>query len=89
MSHVVTFRVDAEMKEALARMAREQDKPVGELLRELVRERVREERRRAFAAEARRQCEILNEAAKDPDSDEAQVMRELEAHLAEDWDEWT
>ena len=88
MSYVITFRVDADMKHALANMAREQDKPVGELLRELVRERVRAEKRRAFAAEARRQCEILNQAAKEPESDDAQVMREIEAGLADFDDEW-
>jgi hypothetical protein len=46
-------------------------------------------RRRAFEAEARRQCLEANAAAQDPSSDEAAVMRELEANLAEFADEWT
>jgi hypothetical protein len=46
-------------------------------------------RRRAFEAEARRQCLEANAAAQDPSSDEAAVMRELEANLAEFTDEWT
>jgi hypothetical protein len=45
--------------------------------------------RRAFEAEARRQCLEVNAAARDPDSDEAAVMRELEASLAEFADEWS
>ena len=37
----------------------------------------------AFEAEARRQSLIINAAAQDPNSDEAAVMRELEAHWIE------
>jgi hypothetical protein len=37
----------------------------------------------AFEAEARRQGLIINAAAQDPNSDEAAVMRELEAHWIE------
>ena len=36
-----------------------------------------------FEAEARRQCLMINAAAQDPNSDEAAVMRELEAHWIE------
>jgi hypothetical protein len=39
--------------------------------------------RRAFEAEARRQSLALAAAARDPNSDEAAVMRELEAHWIE------
>ena len=42
-------------------------------------------RRRAFEAEARRHCLEANAAAQDPNSDEAAVMRELEANLADEW----
>jgi len=45
-------------------------------------------RRRAFEAEARRQCLEANAAARDSNSDQAAVMRELEADLAEFADEW-
>ena len=44
-------------------------------------------RRHAFEAEARRQCLEANAAAQDPSTDEAAVMRELEANLAEFGDE--
>jgi hypothetical protein len=37
----------------------------------------------AFEAEARRQSLLINAAAQDPNSDEAAVMRELEAHWIE------
>jgi hypothetical protein len=37
----------------------------------------------AFEAEARRQSLIINAAAQHPNSDEAAVMRELEAHWIE------
>jgi hypothetical protein len=39
-------------------------------------------------AEARRQSLLLNAAAQDPTSDEAQVTRELEADLDSFADEW-
>jgi hypothetical protein len=49
----------------------------------LVRERVEQQRRREFEAEARRQSRLVAAAAQDPDSDEAAVMRELEANFDE------
>jgi hypothetical protein len=50
-----------------------------------MREKKSKKRRRdlAFEAEARRQSLIINAAAQDPNSDEAAVMRELEAHWIE------
>jgi hypothetical protein len=51
--------------------------------------KIRLARRRALEVEARRQCLEANAAARDPDSDEAAVMRELEASLAEFADEWS
>jgi hypothetical protein len=87
-TEIVTFRLDATLKDEFVGIAQEEDKPVGELLRELVREHVKRRKRLAFEAEARRQCELLNAAARDPNSDEAQVMRELEAHFADVMREW-
>jgi hypothetical protein len=87
-TETVTFRIEAALKDELAELAETEHKPVGELLRELVKQHVKQRKRRAFEAEARRQCEILNAAAQDPNSDEAQVMRELEAHFAEVMREW-
>jgi hypothetical protein len=87
-TETVTFRIEAALKDELAELAETEHKPVGELLRDLVKQRVKQRKRLAFEAEARRQCEILNAAAQDPNSDEAQVMRELEAHFAEVMREW-
>lgn len=87
-TEIVTFRIDAALKDEFAGIAVEEDKPVGELLRELVREHVKRRKRLAFEAEARRQCELLNAEARDPNSDEAQVMREIEGDLLYFLDEW-
>jgi hypothetical protein len=57
-------------------------------VRELVRERVELKARRSFEAEARRQALEAAAAAQDPSSDEAAVMRELEADLEGFSDEW-
>lgn len=83
----MTFRLDTATKAAITAVARAEDKPVGELLRELVRERVAESKRRNFETEAHRQSLEAAKAARDPGSDEARVMRELEADLAE-FGEW-
>jgi hypothetical protein len=82
-TETVTFRLDASLKEEFAEIAEKEAKPVGELLRELVREHVRQRRRREFEAEARRQSLECAAAAADPDSDEAAVMRELDANFDE------
>jgi hypothetical protein len=87
-TEIVTFRIDAALKDELAGIAEEEDKPVGELLRELVRDHVKHRKRLVFEAEARRQCEVINAAAHDPNSDEAQVTRELEGDLGYFRDEW-
>ena len=68
--------------------AGEEHKPVGELLRELVRERVERRRRRAFETEARRQSLESAATARDPNSDEAAMLRWLDANLAELAAEW-
>jgi len=83
-----TFRIEPALKTAFTRIAGEERKPVGELLRELVRERVERRRRRAFESEARRQSMEAAAAARDPDSDEAAMLRWLDANLAELADEW-
>jgi hypothetical protein len=87
-AETVTFRIDPVLKTALAKIAAEESKPVGELLRELVRERVEQTARREFESEARRQSLEAAAAAQDPRSDEAAVMRELEDELEEFSDEW-
>lgn len=87
-TETITFRVDAALKDELAEIAEKQAKPIGEVLRELVREHIKQKRRREFEAEARRQCLEAAAAARDPNSDEAQVMREMEAHFADVMREW-
>jgi predicted DNA-binding protein len=84
----LTFRLPPALKADLAALAEKEAKPVGEFLRELIRERIKQERRREFEEEARRECELLNALAKDPNSDEAAIMRELDAHLDTLADEW-
>jgi hypothetical protein len=84
----VTFRIDSVLKTAFSQIAAEESKPVGELLRELVRDRVEQKARRVFEAEARRQSLEVAAAAQDPRSDEAAVLRELEAELEGFSDEW-
>ena len=85
---IITFRIPPALKASLIKIAKQERKPVGELLRELIRQRVAEKERREFEAEARRQCLEVNAAARDPSSDEAAVMRELEVELEELRDEW-
>ena len=80
---IITFRIPPALKAAVAEIARDEAKPVGELLRELIRERVRQKERREFEAEAHRQSMIIAKAAADPNSDEAAVMRELDANFDE------
>ena len=87
-AEIITFRVDSSLKREVSRIARAERKPVGELLRELVQERVDRKRRLAFEAEARRQSLLVAAVARDPNSDEAAVMRELEANLDEFAREW-
>lgn len=87
-AETLTFRVAPELKAAFAQIAEAEAKPIGELLRELVRQRVAEQRRWEFEVEARRQAQEAAAAARNPESDEAAVMRELEANLDESADGW-
>ena len=82
-TETITFRIDATLKDEFAEIAEKDAKPVGELLRELVRDHIKQQKRREFEAEARRQSLECAAAAADPDSDEAQVMRELDANFDE------
>ena len=82
-TETITFRIDSTLKNEFAEIAEAQAKPVGELLRELVRDQVKQKKRREFEAEARRQSLECAAVAADPHSDEAQVMRELDANFDE------
>ena len=75
----VTFRLDPGLKAKLTRLAEQDHKSLGEFLRELAGERAERERRRVFEAEARRQSLLVVAQADDPNSDEAEVMRWIDA----------
>ncbi len=85
MTGTITFRLDPELKHALAGLARDEERPMGEVLRDLVRERLERDRRRAFEAEARRQCLAANAAG----GDAAEAFHELEGELDALAPEWT
>jgi uncharacterized membrane protein len=85
---IVTFRIASGLKAAFAKIAAQERKPMGELLREMIRERVAHKRRREFETEARRQSLAAAALAHNPDSDDAAVMRELEEELKEFAKEW-
>ncbi len=87
-SESFTFRLDSDMKAALAKFAAEEQKRPGDVLRELIADHLARRERSAFQAEARRQCLLINDSVRDPRSDEARVVRELEANLDEIGDAW-
>jgi predicted DNA-binding protein len=84
----VNFRLGRSYKQALQKLAREQDKAVGELIREVVEEYVADQERAAWEAEARRTALELGRAARDPRSDEAEMLRILDANLEAFAGEW-
>lgn len=77
------LRLDPALKTAFAAAAKAEDKPAAQVVRDFMRAYVKQRERRVFAAEARRQSLLIAEHARDPHSDEAQVMREIEAELAD------
>ena len=60
-----------------------------QVLRDFMRAYIRQRERRAFEAKAGRQSTVIAQAALDPSSDEASVMRELDRELADEsgWSE--
>jgi hypothetical protein len=79
-----TFRLDSALKAGIAQSAKEQHVQPAELMRTLVREHLASKARRVFEAEARKQSLAIAARARDPDGDEAQVLREIEAGLDRD-----
>jgi hypothetical protein len=79
-----TFRLDPALKAELTRSAEDEHVQPAELVRRLVRNHLAARERRAFEAEARRQSLAIAKRAGDLNSDEAQVMREIEAGLERD-----
>jgi predicted DNA-binding protein len=66
----LNLRLNAALKQEFVALVEAEDRPAAEVLRELVRGYVEEARKRRFAAEARRQSQLI--AASE---DEAEVMR--------------
>ncbi|MBV9747936.1 MAG: hypothetical protein JO157_03885 [Acetobacteraceae bacterium] len=81
------FRVDPELKAAFTAAVAAEDKPAGQVLRDFMRAYVARQRERATMGEARRQSRLIAQAAADPASDEAEVMRWIEA--VSDSEGWT
>ncbi|MGA2570829.1 MAG: antitoxin MazE-like protein [Terracidiphilus sp.] len=66
----LNLRIDAGLKADFASAAEAEDRPVAAVLRALMRDYVEEAQRRRFAAEARRQSQLIANS-----QDEAEVMR--------------
>jgi hypothetical protein len=77
------LRIDPALKAAFTAATEAEDKPAAQVVRDFMRAYVRQRKRRAFEVEARRQSLEAGKAGLDPKSDEAQVMREIEAELAD------
>lgn len=84
------LRIDPALKAAFTAATEAEDKPAAQVVRDFMRAYVKQRERRAFEAEARRQSQRLAEAARDPDSAEAEEMRWLAAVVDQDdlADEW-
>ena len=66
----LNLRIDAALKQEFAAEVDAEDRPAAEVLRALMRGYVEEARKRRFAAEARRQSQLIAASL-----DEAEVMR--------------
>jgi len=66
----LNLRVDAALKAEFVSVVEAEERPAAEVLRALMRSYVEEARRRRFAAEARRQSQLIAAS-----KDEAEVMR--------------
>ena len=84
------FRIDPALKVAFTHATESEDKPAAQVLREFMRAYVERSNRKAFEVEARRQSRAAADRARDPQSDEAQSLRDMEALLDADEfaDEW-
>jgi hypothetical protein len=85
------LRIDPALKAAFTAATEAEDKPAAQVLREFMRFYVRQRERRVFETEARKQSLAIAERARDSNSDESAVMREIEAELERDdfAGEWT
>ena len=78
------LRIDPALKAAFTEAAEAQDKPAAQVVREFMRAYVAHRGRKAFEAEARLQSMSIAQRARDPNSDEYAVMREIETELDRD-----
>jgi hypothetical protein len=85
------LRIDPALKAAFTKATEAEDKPAAQVVRDFMRAYVKQRERRAFEVQARRDSLAVAEAARDPNDDEAQIMRELEAHMDDSsaWVDWT
>jgi hypothetical protein len=77
------LRIDPTLKAAFTAATEAEDKPAAQVVRDFMRSYVKQRERQAFEQAARRDSLAAAKAALDPNSDEAQVMREIEAELAD------
>lgn len=66
----LNLRIDAALKAEFAAVVEAEDRPAAEVLRSLMRRYIEDARRRRFAAEARRQSQLIATS-----EDETEVMR--------------
>jgi hypothetical protein len=84
------LRIDPALKAAFAAATAAEDKPAAQVLRDFMRAYVQRRERRLFEATARRQSREAAQAARDPNGEEAAILREMEAELDRNdfADEW-
>jgi hypothetical protein len=75
----LNLRIDIQLKSDFASAAEAENRPVAEVLRGLMRSYVEEARRHRFAAEARRQSQLIAGS-----EDESEVMRWIQDVSAAD-----
>ena len=75
------FRIEPTLKAAFTAAAEAEDRPAAQVLRDFMRAYVKRRERRIFEAEAQQQSLLIAEAARDPNSDEYAVMKEIEAQF--------
>src|ERR1700693_3249920 len=78
------LRIDPALKAASAAATEAEDKPAAQVLRDFVRTHVERRERRVLEADARRQSLEAAKLARDPNSDENAVIREIEAEFADE-----
>ena len=78
------FRLDPALKAAFTEAAEADRKPAAEVLRRFMRAYVAQRQRSAFETEARHQSLAIAARSRDPESDEHDAIRELDAELEGD-----